>query len=199
MCEPAHSIVQYPPDSDHFGGMATESILSKLGNWAKRIGRWFHISKMGRGHTAATMHGRQQLLYLPTPVNFEGFWWDKGRFELDSWGDKFIKSGDEQFEAAREYHMRSCMGSMQIFRRFFEASLQNTDMPMLYVSRFQECVMTSEGGDKLQDKINRIFPRVTNFQGKTKERFIKLVMGFTRKRGLLVPEWSEDDVFWSGS
>lgn len=194
MCEPAHSIVQYPPDNDgtHFG--TPETILSKLGNWTKKIGRWFHISKMGKGHSAATMHGHRQLLYLPEPVNYEGFWWNKGSFELDGYS-RIVVPGDPQFEAAKEYHMRACMGSMSIFRRFFEASLQNTNRHSSYVSRFSECVLTSKGKDLLRSKIRRLFPRD---QGKDRDRFIKLIMGFTRKRNLLVPEWSMDDAFWSG-
>lgn len=198
MCEPAHSIVQYPQDNDdsfHFGD--TESVLSKLGNWTKKIGSWFHISKMGKGHSAATMHGMRELRYLPAPVNYEGFWWHKGSFELDGY-HPIIRPDDAQFEAAREYHMRSCMGSMSIFRRFLEASLQNTDRHSIYVSRFSECVLTTAGRDMLRSKIRRLFPRDRMLAGKDKERFIKLVMGFTRKRNLLVPEWSMDDAFWSG-
>jgi hypothetical protein len=51
MCEPAHSVVQYPQDYDDtdlpFGGtMDKQSRLSaalgKAVSWGRKIGKWFH-------------------------------------------------------------------------------------------------------------------------------------------------------------
>lgn len=183
--------------------MDMSTVLTKLGNWTRKIGRWFHISKMGAGHSAATGHGRQQLLYLPDPVNYEGFWWDKGRFELD--GYYFKNAPDnEQKEAAKEYHKRSCIGSMQIFRRFLEESMKQSSRPLLYVHQFMDHLLVRGARDQVRAKINRVMPGpsrrflLTLDNPAVKEKVIKVVMGYTRKRGLLVPEWSMDDEFWSG-
>ena len=201
MCEPAHSIVQYDPtdSDDHFGGMDMGSILSKLGSFSKKVGRWFHISKMGAGHSLATQFGRQQLLYLPEGNKYEGFWWNKGDFHFDGWGDK---PDVETTQAAEEYHKRSCIGSIQLFRRFLEESMKQSERPNKYAARFVEHILLSKAKDMFVTKVNRLLPgrlkcghNVVIAEG-TKERFIKLVMGFTRKRGLLVPEWSQDDTFW---
>jgi hypothetical protein len=148
MCEPAHSVVQYDPnDSDnHFNGMDMGSILSKMGSCAKRVGRWFHLSKMGAGHSQATMMGRRQLLYLPEGTPYEGSWWNKGQFEYDGWHNK---PDQERIDAAEEYHKRACIGSMQIFRRFFEESMKKSSRPSGYIERFVESVMVKEARDKI--------------------------------------------------
>jgi hypothetical protein len=200
MCEPSHSIVQYDPEDDdnnRFGGTLDFGlVMDKLGRFAKKIGQWFHISKMGAGHSGA----QRRVLYLPDPVLYEGEWWNKGNMKLD------CRHGPEagpQFDAGYEYHMRVCMGSMQIFRRFFETSLQETNSLHLYITRFMECVLTSEGRDQLSKRISSIMPGKQILAGKgrvedsVKDKIIKATMGYTRKRNILVPEWSMDDGFWS--
>jgi len=75
MCEPAHSIVQYPTDFDDHnlpgGQMDSESrlklALGKFWNTGKRIKNWFHYSKLGAGHHSIFENGRKTL-YLPKPT-----------------------------------------------------------------------------------------------------------------------------------
>lgn len=89
MCEPCHSIVQYPDhdDDDRSSGTPTEQRVSKmkLGEWLRKIGQWLHLSKMGEGHTEAVqkMSHQSELflpaaqLYLPTPTLYEVNWWER--------------------------------------------------------------------------------------------------------------------------
>jgi len=209
MCEPAHSIVQYPTNFDDsdlpFGGqMDTESrvkiLLGKVGTWATKIGKWFHVSKLGSGHSAALGMGYKELRYLPQSTDYEGFWWRRD-FKVDGWN----KEVDiEVYEAAKHYHNLVCMGSIKTFRRFFETSLQQTNRINLYVDCFLEYVLTKKGRDAWMTKMKSIIFGTSKVSTSSpslnlpvnQEKLIKITMGYTRKRNLFVPEWADDHNFW---
>lgn len=208
MCEPAHSVVQYPdepydgPFSD--GQSQRDALTTALGKgfgWMKKIGSWLHLSKFGAGHsgaksnmTALSWNDRTRL-YLPSPTNYEGLWWER-KFELD-----MCQASNDAFESAKEYHLRSAMGNMSIFRRFLETSMKNSRSPHLYVQALLDAVLSPAGRDKMLEKFRQVFGRSATSDtvlgnSRTVERGIKIVMGITRKRNLFLPHWSEDDLLW---
>ena len=87
MCEPKHSIVQYPDnnDDDQSSGMPTEQRISGWGEWLRKIGRWLHLSKMGNGHSEAIkatglvgdVKFSREELFLPKPTYYEVEWWER--------------------------------------------------------------------------------------------------------------------------
>lgn len=190
MCEPYHSIVQYPEDFDdsHFSDIGVGNKLKLLlGHWGKKIDSWFHISKMGAGHSLATSFGVKQLGYLPPSIDYEGEWWYKN-FKLDM--PLRFKNNVEAYEAAKKYHERVCIGDIQKFRRFLETSLRKSVRPKGYLTKLP-LIFNSKGQDLFY---NRVLVRKKG--GKLNESIIKTIMGFTRKRNLFIPEWCDDNTFW---
>ena len=202
MCEPAHSIVQYPEDFDDtnlpFGDNVSKqgrisALLAKVGDWSTKIGKFFHISKMGSGHSAAVGLGYNDLKYLPEPRLYEGYWWVR-EFGLDG----YYRDNPIALEAARAYHQQVCMGSMQQFRRFLETSLKKTYRPTLYIDRFLHSVLTKEGRDQCVRRLRLLLPgRNPSYDDQNhRDKIIKTVMGYTRRRNLFIPTWSDDATFW---
>ena len=202
MCEPAHSIVQIPDDFDDtdlpFGdNIPKAERLKRLlkGTW-KKIGKWFHISKMGSGHSEATGFGRRELQFLGNPErDYEGLWWYR-TFKEDPtyhYGSLIQRpvTEPEALRAAKEYHDLVCMQNIKVFRRFFETSLRKTTRAHGYIDRLLTLVLNTEGRRQLG--ANRFIRRYTNI---LTESQIKTVMGYTRRRGLFIPEWADDDNFW---
>jgi len=213
MCEPYHSIVQYPDDYDDsdlpFGGnMDKESrlkaALGKTFEWARKFGKWFHLSKFGAGHSGATRENYHNTLYLPTPTLWEGRWWDR-TFHLDSWGRTHGESM-QQKSAAHAYHEASALGNMSLFRRFLETSMKKTNHPhgpWAYTERLVEDMLTTEGKNAFTSKFNSVFGRkfyghsIYKLAQQNPDKIIKLTLGFTRKRNLLLPHFADDDKLWT--
>lgn len=212
MCEPYHSVVQYPSDFDDsdlpFGGnmdkkARLQSALGKAFSWTKKIGNWFHFSRFGAGHSGATMETARSSLYLPTPLLYEGEWWHR-QFKFDGWCKKVDPLA---LEAAEKYHKTSVLGNMSLFRRFLETSMVKTNHPQgaaVYVETMLEYVFTAEGANKLLEKFRRVFGRSATFNHvmnqrsheRAVEKGIKIVMGFSRKRELFLPHFADDDSLW---
>lgn len=212
MCEPYHSVVQYPHDFDDtdlpFGGQMNkeERLKAALGaafSWTKKIEKWFHFSRFGAGHSKATMITGRNSIYLPKPTLYEGAWWRR-TFHLDGWG---AKAETRAFNAAEEYHHRSVMGNMSLFRRFLEQSMRQTTHgqgAFAYVDVLLQNVLTVEGGNQLLEKFRRVFGpsahpcRVMSRRSHKQEveKGIKIVMGFTRKRRLFLPHFADDNLLW---
>lgn len=216
MCEPAHSVVQYPHDFDDtdlpFGGQMDKesrlkSALGKACGWTKKIGKWFHLSRFGAGHSKATLVDGRQSLYLPKATLYEGYWWDR-KFSLDGLPDWKAKEDPLALKAAQQYHNDSVMGNMSLFRRFLETSMRKTSHPLgasTYVHTLINSVLTTEGGNKLLARFRRVFGgksfRFETVMGPYANevdinRSIKLVMGFTRQRRLFLPHFSDDNSLW---
>jgi len=213
MCEPYHSVVQYPDDFNDddlpFGGQMDKesrlkSALGKAFDWSRKIGKWFHLSKFGAGHSKASGEVSRSSIYLPRPTLYEGMWWDR-KFVLDGYG--YYITDQEALKAAECYHKSSVMGNMKMFRRFLETSMVKTIHPRgpyAYVEKLIENVWTAEGVNKLLEKFRRVFGRnahpnrIMGYRGtqQPKEKAIKIVMGFTRKRGLFLPHFADDNSLW---
>lgn len=211
MCEPAHSIVQYPDDFDSDlptgkgdGKESTlKAVLGKGFDWTKKIGKWFHLSKFGAGHheNTGSLNYRSRI-YMPSPILWEGLWWER-KFHFDGLIEP--DPGQIQRDAAKTYHNRSVMGNMSLFRRFLEKSMiESKQGAYSYVEALLEHVFTAEGVNKLLEKFRRVFGRSATparlmSQRSTKqevEKGIKVVMGFTRRRGLFLPHFADDDSLW---
>ncbi|KKM77601.1 hypothetical protein LCGC14_1368410 [marine sediment metagenome] len=212
MCEPYHSVVQYSKDFDDtnlpFGDnidkeTRLKAALGKAFGWTKRVGRWFHLSRFGAGHSGASMETAHASRYLPFPTLYEGQWWHR-KFVLDSWG---AKADADALAAAEKYHHVSVLGSMSLFRRFLETSMVKTNHlygASVYVETMIDHVFTKEGSNKLLEKFRRVFGKsavpahVMNRQSSVQEieKGIKIVMGFTRRRELFLPHFADDDSLW---
>lgn len=216
MCEPNHSIVQYPTgDDDDDRGTPTasseriEAAVSKnrLASWGKKIREFFHFSTFGAGHSGATGFGYHEERWLPSPTSYEAMWWvRKVSFDGEFRGRSFNK--DEALSAATEYANRTSIGSLSIFRKFFELSLKQTYKPNAYIDIFLMHLLNKEGRAAVDEKLWKAFrlrsiPKfgyslfgVPKNRSVSVENFVKFLLGFTRKRNLLVPEWADDDKLW---
>jgi len=217
MCEPYHSIVQLPVEppqgSDDFVQISYEDTCSKLGQWCKRIKKWFHLSKFGKGHyQATTMAGISYLGLFDSLVwkLYEGEWWYR-EFRLDG---ALAKSGQsaslEAYNAAKEYHIRCCTQNISVFRRFLEKSLMETDRMGVYfdVLRIKNGVFNARGVNEL-NKILKHKPaerlirlpntpegiRAEKKRVRARKSIVGRILGLTRKRELFSDTFS-DDAFW---
>jgi hypothetical protein len=219
MCEPCHSIVQYPDhdDDDRSSGVPTEQRISKLGKWLRKFGQWLHLSKMGNGHSEAVAKTSLQTeLFLPVPTLYEVNWWQReihidgsfrggfnriGRNALSLYGrseqhkslHKMLQN--EAFEAAQKYAMAVSIGSITTFRRFFATSMQKTDEPIRYVLRF-ESMLNRVGRELLTKRLKEFTMQCGRVNKTNVDRMTKLLLGFTRKRELLTSEWADDKSLW---
>jgi hypothetical protein len=177
---------------------------SKVMSWGKKIRGWFHFSKVGSGHSEAIQLRGLQSLILPEHTRYEGYWWER-TFHLDGYYQGPRVDQATAFECAEAYHQETVMSSMKRFRRFFETSIEKSTRAEGYVHQFLEKVMTREGRDLVLQKLRRVFGKSANVfslfgirsQDQRKAQATKCVMGFTRKRGLFLPHWADDDRLWT--
>ncbi len=212
MCEPAHSIIQYPNHDDDdnipFGGQMSmdqrlkATLGQKVAALGKRIKNWFHFSKMGSGHTDSIQLSGRASLILPEHTRYEGLWWDR-KFILDDirYNGASVDA-ETAFDCAKLYHENVVMQNMSSFRRFLEASIRKSTYPNLYINRFVEGVLNPLGRDKFMNKLRRVFGKGTHthtvfsIYSENFEPGIKVLMGFTRKRELYLPHWADDQKLW---
>jgi len=137
MCEPTHSIVQFPNNDDQ--GNSTEprvrSKLGKIAEWGKKIRDWFHFSTMGAGHSAnLELVGAQEIL-LPSSTQYEALWWNRtvhidGRYR----GKEFDK--EIAGNAAHSYAKEVSIGNLTKLRMFLETSMRKSERPGMYINAF---------------------------------------------------------------
>jgi len=223
MCEPCHSIVQYPDhdDDDRSSGTPTEQRISKLGQWLRKFGQWLHLSKMGNGHSEAVAKTSLQAeLFIPTPTLYEVNWWERkmhidgafrggfnnigrnalgSQYQPNEWSEHSRELREmvrkEAFDAAQHYANAVSIGNMTTFRRFLTTSLQKSDQPSKYVSHFQ-FMLNRDGRDLFLKKVAEFTMRCGRVSKVNVDRMTKLILGFTRKRELLIPEWADDKSLW---
>src|SRR5436190_15067817 len=138
MCEPNHSIVQYPDQDD--GGNPTErtlDLLPKKEGWVswmkKKIKNWFHFSKLGFGHSEAT--ARLSLIgayHFPVDTKYEAQWWIR-KVQRD--GAYYGQAYDSEIalDCATEYAKLSSIGNLTLLRQFLEVSMRKSTRPESYV------------------------------------------------------------------
>lgn len=207
ICEPTNSIVQYPPEDD--GGTPTEVRLSgfqKVLEWGKKVAGWLHFCKMGGGHSDVTVVRESSgfASLIPQETKYEALWWDRQvRLDGNYYGHDFDKG--DALKAATTYAQGVSIGSLTALRRFLETSLRKTERPASYVQAFGEQFLLKGGRDEFFTRLRAIlkvrsFNYYEMFRDRPKpdqlEHVIRCMLGFTRKRKLLVPAWSEDDQLW---
>lgn len=210
MCEPYHSIIQYDPnrddDDDDFGGSSqptyTKSgLLSSLGSWAKKVRGWFHASKIGSGHTGV-LEARTGLMNREIRKHFALFetaWWNRST-KWDYGGQILLPhEKEERNAAAAEYSQITVTGDLTKLRNFLELSFKKTDHPGSYALMFLE-MLNAEGRDIVNKKHRQYFGTDVGGLNSSRinpESLAKFLVGFTRKRNLLIPEWADDTKLWT--
>ena len=194
MCEPAHSIVQYPDDLPFGGGRGCGMVFGKVMDWCKKVGGFIHFSKLGAGHSESLRISPLHDLYIPEEARFEGLWWDR-TFDFDSFNSQ---RSLERKGAAERYHNDVVFRDMCSFRRFLETSLRQSDKCNLYAERLMEFVLTPKGRDKLYNKLRSLGGgrEIWKVFHVLKPQAIKTVMGITRQRGLFLPHFADDSNLW---
>jgi hypothetical protein len=207
MCEPHHSIVQYPNDDDQSGSSNQTRLqmgLKKLYDFGRKVGRWFHLSRMGSGHSESMLWAKTNSVILPENINYEGVWWER-KFQLDMpffgrpRNTELI--GTEAFDAAKTYHERVVFQNIQSFRRFLEESIRSSERAAaLYVERLRDHVLNPQGVQQLDQRFGTLAGRsrfdIKKLLSACKEQAIKCVMGITRKREWFRSHFSDDDGLW---
>ncbi len=195
MCEPLHSIVQFDDKDDHdsqdgSGSPRSNLMLAKIGKWGKRIKNFFHISRMGSGHSEAmqAIGGRELHFLTPESYGYEVKWTERRMLD-DNFGR--LSNTQESRAAAQKYADKVSIGSLQALRRFLEASFQNTTNAHLYLKELHHGLLNDKGRGKFSWKRAEKL-----LEGGNIASLIRYCLGYTRKRHLLVPAWAEDTSLW---
>ena len=189
MCEPHHSIIQLSDDDTK--GM----FLGNVGKWCKKIGKFFHLSKMGKGHHGtlrmAERANRGQKIEFADKYDYEVCWWDR------TISPDYCLPPENAKKLAKSYADLTSIGSLHLLRQFLEASLRSTRTPNDYLLVFRRYLLNNKGKKEF-DRACRQKLKVQNIYQlkKINSSIVKMVLGFTRKRDLLVPEWSDDSRLW---
>jgi hypothetical protein len=237
MCEPSHSIIQYnPPEHDddgdgpgssmsaQAGQYSRDGLLAGLGQWAKKIRGWMHLSMLGKGHSETLGARSNGLMYRYNDVFrlYEAHWWNRkvirdGALQRGGYASNVIIT-QQQLDAATNYANLVSIGDLGQLRRFLEQSLAKTDRSQAYLNQFRAGFLNVDGRiqfDKDCKEILKVSPSVILDQavgvvnspvGKADpskgrplslESVTKFILGFTRKRKLIVPEWADDASLWT--
>jgi hypothetical protein len=183
MCEPSHSIVQYPafdpetqdpikdlvktavataqsleiadaPTPEKADAIKSSLILPQ----GVVIDRFINYSRLGSGHSEAIGKLSPRIrCRLPEDVKYEAHWWERS-VKLDGRKPGWVNDygPEESLSSATVYANRSSIGDMKIFRRFFENSLRHTDRPSSYVEPFLQMI-NGKGRDYLARSIKRFY------------------------------------------
>lgn len=203
MCEPTHSIVQYPDHND--SGDRTDSVIEAIpfdrkdgGVWQwlrKKLGNWFHFSKLGSGHSEAIerMSPFARRL-LPQDTKYEALWW-KRKVKLDGYylGQEFDK--EEALKCAETYANTVSIGNLTQLRQFLEFSMRKSERAWRYVEAFYQ-ILTERGRNTFNTLLKKLFGNVVRATEQRLDPLIKFMLGFTRKRDLLIVEWADDTKLW---
>ena len=171
--------------------------------WGKKVAGWLHFCKLGSGHhEVIRMNGTFSNL-VPEETRYEALWWER-RVKIDGSYSGLVFDAPQALAAATKYADGVSIGSMTALRRFLETSLRKTDRPSAYVDRFA-LMLTKGGRDDFHQKLKTLYNCKHNLletfgfnriPPDKLESIIKLMMGYTRKRNLLVPAWADDAKIW---
>lgn len=210
MCEPDHSIVQFPENDDQGTPMMDRLGLGKIGGFFKRIGGFLHISRMGYGHSETWENiglGVQRYAQVPPYCQFETDWVNRHV----RWDAQPPRGSDiipvDAMASAEEYADRVVLGSMASLRQFIAASIKATRQAGDYADRFAG-MLTQEGRGlfwrqmgkaKLARWRGTLNSRRNDMQGDQgyDDKLTKVICGFTRKRSLLIPVWADNPKVWT--
>jgi hypothetical protein len=211
MCEPNHSITQFPPEDPKGppgGNEVTEQRLrfglKGLWDYLKKIGGFFHLSRMGSGHSESIEWASTNGWFLPKDTRYEARWWDR-TVVLDGRYHGPVEFKDEAVTCATTYAQQVSIGNLTTLRRFLESSLRVTGNIAGYVSHFVQGLIVTKHRDLVANKIGSLlqcsYSKATRFfiERKAKDKLdslIKLLLGLTRKREILHPAWADDGSLW---
>lgn len=223
MCEPSHSIVQFPVENlveAETINVAVQNavsldVLEKDGPLfiipkGVRIGSYLNYSRLGFGHSEALgrlpRHVRSRL---PRDVKYEVGWWDRS-VHLDGpffrrWDAAEIER-EESLESATIYAHRSSIGDTKMLRRFLEQTLNTTTRPWAYMSQVF-ALLSSKGRDAFDMMIRRAFRFHKQFslestvfdlmrELRSRKIVIGIILKLTRTRNYLTTEWADDSKLW---
>ena len=224
MCEPSHSIIQYTPDGqdddDNTGGMVLSPqsgsytkarLVEGLGKWAKKVKGWMHLSMMGSGHSETIEARTQNQMYRYDNIFwlYEAHWWNRNVVRdgiLNSAFHRRVAASDYQLDAATNYAKTVSIGSLSQLRNFLEQSLIKTDRTYPYLDQFRKGFLNDKGRQQFDSNCQKVFKSsysnlIASLRNKKSshsiDSVIKFVVGFTRKRNLIVPEWADDTSLWT--
>ena len=156
--------------------------------------------ELGLGHSetigALTVPARNML---PRDSKYEAQWWNRkvtrdGRY----YGHEFDQAS--ALEAATVYANKVSIGNLTTLRQFLETSMVKTRWVFNYINQFQD-ILNGVGRDKYNKGLKDLFGfSLASCRGMDKlptQQITRFVLGFTRKRDLLVPEWSDDNTLWT--
>lgn len=218
MCEPQHSIIQYPdhdPDSGEYREpLIRAAPISKIADWCKKVWGWLHFSKLGSGHSESLTMSPEAHNMLPRPAYYEGLWWDR-TVRLDHGGR--MDYGPMALDAAEQYCRSVVTGNLSMLRRFLETSIRKSNDPMAYVNHTIAYLLVPSARDKrraeatacsirliklleqrsLSKSAPEPYPGHASALDTELNRLVKIVMGWTRHRELLTDAWSGDSSLWT--
>lgn len=192
MCEPTHSINQFPPDDPGGSNQSfAKAVESKPKSWFKRILDWFHFSAMGHGHSEA-IHAIGMVDAWRTPAfnRYEANWWDR-TVEVDTYST-YELDREMALRAAKEYAQRVSIGSLHGLRSFLEVTLGSTTHIEQYLHGAIPRLLSPRGKQQFDSKIGYLRRRDPDYQTK----LAKITCGLTRRRENLCHAWADDGALW---
>jgi len=212
MCEPTHSVVQYPATQAAMGD--TNHDVMRLLNAVsgrnrmssgQKIGDYMHYHKAGFGHSETISKLTEAERLLPTETRYEGEWWNRD-FKVD--GPYNVPEFDKQmaYDMAAEYSRRHCTANTKILAKFLADSLRRSDQPEQYLERFLHMIKPSRRAvtwDEIKVHLQGSKPGTRVKMDKTFikspkcDALIAQVMQLANTRDILVPEWADDDTIWT--
>lgn len=198
MCEPHHSIIQWPNDQD---GSHLGCVLGPLIKLGKTIGGYLNVSKMGKGHSEAlekirclSTNGEHTGFLLPPKMDYEVAWWNRtihidNGFKFSHFEGKPVPMDAAALDSATQYAHLTSIGNLHVLRQFLTQTIRSSDRPYTYLGQFN--YILNKRGQVQFDKHYRSIQKT-----RRKESLINFLCGFTRKRQLLVSEWADDSSVW---
>jgi hypothetical protein len=213
MCEPSHSVIQFKDHDDdddslsaQGGGFHRTTILGKLMGYAKKFKDWLHVSRMGLGHSETVgkiLSSVSRWNYDLVMTRYEGHWWNR-QVKVD--GGYCVPSYDQSYalQAATDYCRAVCTGNLSLLRQFLEASLTKTERPMAYLDAFRmllnekgKASLEKDAKKKMKKNLALLCRDFGQPESKQRQQATNFLLGYTRKRHLLVPEWADDNNLWT--
>jgi len=198
MCVPFHSVVQYGDFQLNGGGIldGAHSVLSQLG-YAKRIGNFYHFSKLGGGHSIATRYKAKISYYISEGSNWEGAWWNGFTSKIAKDTPFSIPRSElpDAEHSANLYYDAVCMKNMRVWRNFVIKSIESCDDGggrVGYLCRFKSC-LTPAGLIQFENRIASNLGAKHRFSPKAT---IPVIGWASRKRGLFKDCFADFPAKW---
>lgn len=110
----------------------------------------------------------------------------------------------ESMEAAIQYANRVAIGTLPQLRNFLETSIKKSNRVSSYFYNFPS-MLNEKGKQDYENRLKKILGKKTIFQefdhfaqcSKRGESVTKTMLGMTRRRQFLIPEWADDDALWA--